>query len=277
MIKKFSEIVGKCIIKIALAVPLNSFRFSFILVVITLWDILNCGRNISSILRYRKAIEKTQTRFILFKCFMSRNYDWLFQYLVAENPKKYLQYVCIEGEEYVRELMKKDTGVILISGHFGPFFRTLIFKEVFGIRVSAFASVSNKNIFFTSSEKRDKIISSFPIYTVGEERQMQEGLLRKEWVIFLNDVPVKKRGSSHYTLLGKNVYMSELPFKISISHNIPILFVGVTKIKRHYHVSIIPIKDFNTQQDGLKVYIALIEKLLCHDPYAGNFIAETHF
>lgn len=71
--------------------------------------------------------------------------------------------------------------------------------------------------------------------------------------------------------------MSELPFKISIQYNIPILFVGITKRKRQYYVSIIPIDDFNTQQEGLKKYIALIEKLLCRDPYAGNFIAETHF
>ena len=26
-------------------------------------------------------------------------------HLVAENPKKYLKYVCIEGEEYVRQFM----------------------------------------------------------------------------------------------------------------------------------------------------------------------------
>lgn len=154
MIKKFNEITGKYILKTALVIPLNSFRFSFILVVITLWDILNCRKIIGSLLRYRKAIKSTQTSFILFKCFMSRNYDWLFQYLIAENPKQYLQYVCMEGEEYVRRLMKKDTGVILISGHFGPLFRTLIFKEIFGIGVSNFAGVVNKNIFTTSPEER---------------------------------------------------------------------------------------------------------------------------
>ena len=39
-----------------------------------------------------------------------------------------------------------------------------------------------------SSAKLHKINSSFPYYAVGEEKQFQEGLLRKEWINFLNDV-----------------------------------------------------------------------------------------
>lgn len=278
MIKQFSKIAEKYILKAALKVPLNSYRFRIILIIVTLWDILYCLKKIKSFLRYQKAMKNDQHSVVfIFNCFLSANYDWLFPNLIAENPQKYLQYVRMEGEECVRRLMEKDTGVLLITGHFGPFFLTLLFKKYFGIRTSSFASVENKKLFTTSSKKKHKIISSNPIYGVGEETQMQEGLLKKQWINFYNDVPVSQRGSHHYTLFGKNVYMSELPFKISLKYNIPILFIGITKSKLQYHISITPVDDFDTQQEGLRKYLALIEKMLCRYPYSGCFIAMEHF
>jgi len=278
MIKRFTQIAEKYILKAALMVPLNSYRFRMILIIVTLWDILHCLKKIKNFLRYQKAMKNSQNSVIfIFNFFLGANYNWLFKDLIAENPKKYLQYVCIEGEGHVKKLMERDTGVLLVTGHFGPFFLTLLFKEFFSIRTSSFASVRNKKIFTTSFEKRNKIISSNPIYAVGEETQMQEGLLKKQWINFYNDVPVAKRGSLSYTLFGKNVYMSELPFKISLQYNIPILFIGITKNKLQYHVSITPLDDFDTQQEGLGKYVALIETLLCRDPSSGCFIAIEHF
>lgn len=277
-IKEFKGGVEKVVLKIALWTPLNSYRFFFGLVVLTLWDAYTCRKKIVNILGYKKAIKNSQNNIVfLFNCFLSKTYDRIFSHIIAENPKKYLKYVCIEGEEYVRQLMDNDKGVILISGHFGPMFRTLLFKEVFGIGVSSFLGADNKKKFYNSSAKKHKIICSFPIYAVGEEKQFQEGLLRKEWINFLNDLPVKKRGPDHHTLFGKNIYFSELPFKLSIKYNIPILFVGTTRTKHQYLLSILPIAEFCTQEEGLEKYIALIEKLLCHDPYASNFIAEKYF
>jgi lauroyl/myristoyl acyltransferase len=278
MLKEFNEKAEKVVFKTALRTPLNSYRFLSILIVVTLWDIYKCREKIGNIMRYKKAVNNSQRNIVfLFNCFLSKSYDWIFHHLVSENPEKYLKYVCIEGEEYVRQLLDKDTGVILISGHFGPLFRTQLFKEVFGICVSSFASEDNKKYFKNSPEKKNKIIASFPIYAVGEEKQFQEALLRKEWINFLNDVPLAKRGSQNHTLFGKTIYLSEFPFKISLKYNIPILFVGTTRIKSQYYVSILPIDEFHTQGEGLEKYIALLEKLLCHDPYAGCFIAEFHF
>jgi lauroyl/myristoyl acyltransferase len=278
MLKKFNEKVEKFVLKAASWTPLNSCRFLFILVVVTLWNIYIFREIIGNIIRYKKAINNSQRNVVfVYNCFLSESYNWIFRHLVAENPNKYLKYVSIEGKEYVRRLMDKDTGVILISGHFGPMFRTLLFKELFGIGVSSFATADNKKKYLNSPEKKNKIISSFPIYAVGEEKQFQEGLLRKEWINFLNDVPVEKRGSHNYTLFGKNIYLSEFPFKVSLKYNIPILFVGTTRIKRQYHVSIMPMNEFHTQGEGLEKYIALLETLLCRDPYAGSFIAEYHF
>jgi lauroyl/myristoyl acyltransferase len=278
MINEFNEKAEKVVFKTALRTPLNSYRFLFILVFVTLWDIYMCREKIGSIMRYKKAINNSQTNIVfLFNCFLSKNYDWIFNHLVAENHDKYLKYVSIEGKEYVRQLKDKDKGVILISGHFGPQFRTLLFKEVFGIGASSFASEDNKKYFTNSPEKKNKIISSFPIYAVGEEKQFQEGLLRKEWINFLNDVPVEERGSHNHTLFGKKIYLSEFPFKVAIKYNIPILFVGTTRIKRQYHVSILPMDEFYTPGEGLEKYIVLMENLLYRDPYAGIIIAEYHF
>ena len=281
-IKEFKGGVKKVVLKTALWTPLNSYRFFFVLVVSTLWYTYTFRKKIGNILGYKKALNNSQKNIVfLFNYFLNKTYDRIFPHLIVENPKKYLKYVCIEGEEYVRQLMDNDRGVILISGHFGPMFRTLrtlLFKEVFGIGISSFASVDTKNIYCNSSEKIHKIMSSFPIYAVGEEKQFLEGLLRKEWISFLNDVSLKKRASSrNHTLFGKNVYFSELPFKLSIKYNIPILFLGTTRIKRQYLLSILPIDEFSTQEEGLEKYIALIEKLLCHDPYGDNFIAERYF
>ena len=277
-VKRFKGGVKKVVLKIALWTPLNSYLFLFVLVVSTLWTAYASRKKIENILEYKNALKNHQKNIVfLFNYFLNKTYDRIFSHLIAEDPKKYLKYVCIEGAEYVRQFMNNDRGVILITGHFGPMFRTLLFKEVFGIGVSSFARADSKEYLCNSSAKKHKIISSSPIYIVGEEKQFLEGLLRKEWIIFLNDVPLKKRASCHHTLFGKIIHFSELPFKLSIKHNIPILFVGTTKIKRQYHLSILPIDEFYTQGEGLEKYIALIEKMLCHDPYKGNCIAEECF
>jgi len=279
-VKEFKEGVKRVIVKIAYWTPLNSYRFFFVLLVSTFWNAYAFRKKSGNILGYKKALNNSQNNIVfLFNYFLNKSYDRLFVHLIAENPKNYLKYVCIEGEKYVSQLklMDNDKGVILITGHFGPEFRTLLFKEVFGIGPSAFMSVGNKKIFYNSSAKKHKIITSFPIYAVGEEEQFLEGLLRKEWIIFLNDVSLKKRGSLKRTLFGKNIYFSELPFNFSIKYNISILFLGTTRTKRQYQLSILPIDEFYTQEEGVEKYIALIEKLLCHDPYAGDFIAEKYF
>ena len=277
-IEKFKKQLKKIVLKTALRTPLNSCRFSFILVVSTLWNAYVFRKKIGNILMYKNALNNSQKNIVfLANYFLSKTYDRIFPHLIAENPKKYLKYVSIEGKEYVRQLMDKDMGVILVSGHFGPPFRALLFKEVFGIGVSSFVSVDYKKTIFNSSAKIHKISSSFPVYTLGEEKQFQEGLLRREWINFLNDVPVKKRGFNHHILFDKKIYFSEFPFKVSIKYNIPILFIGITRIKRQYYVSILPIDEFCTQEEGLVKYIALVEKLLGHDPYAGLYIAENHF
>ena len=277
-VKRFKGGVKKVVLKIAFRTPLNSYRFFFVLVVSTLWIAYTSKRKIGNILEYKNALKNPQKNILfLFNYFLNKTYDRIFSRLIAEDPNKYLKYVCIEGAEYVRQFMDNDRGVILITGHFGPVFRTLLFKEVFGIGPSSFMSADNKKVFCNSFTKKNQIISSFPIYVVGEENKFLEGLMRKEWIFFLNDVPLKKRASCKHTLFGKNIYFSELPFKLAIKYNIPILFIGTTRIKRQYRLSIIPIDEFYTQEEGLEKYIALIEKMLCHDPYKGNCIAEECF
>ena len=277
-IEKFKKKVKNVVFKIALRTPLNSYRFLSILVVITLWTIYRNRAKIRNIARYKKAINNSQLNIIfIFNCFIGESYNRIFPHLLAENPGRYMKYVCIEGKDYVRQLIDKDTGVILISGHFGPMFRSLLFKEAFEKDVSSFASTDYKNKVCNASAKLYKISSSFPYYAVGEEKQFQDGLLRREWINFLNDVPVKKRDSNNHTLFGKNIYLSELPFKVAIKYNIPILFVGVTRNKCQYTVSILPIDEFNTPKEGLGKYIALLTELLCNDPYASIYIADYHF
>lgn len=274
----FPEKAKNAALKTALRTPLNSYRFFSILFTVTLCHIYMNRKDIGSIIRYKKAINHYQKNILfVFNYFLRNSYDLIFTDLIAEKPKKYLNYIYIEGKEYVRQLMDKNTGVILLSGHFGPLFRTLLFKEVFGISVSSFAAPETIKALKNPSQTINKMFASAPLYAVGEEEQFQEALLRKEWISFLNDVPVKKRGDDKYFLFGKNIYLSELPFKISLKYNIPIMFIGITMSKHQYHVSILPMDNFHTQKEGLKKYIAMVERMLRCDPYAGNYIAVKHF
>jgi len=266
------------VLRIALRLPLNSYRFTMMLNAWTLWYAFRRRHKIGGILRYKKALKNSQNSIaFVFNCFRSHNYGRIFPHLLAENPKKYLRYIRMEGEKHVRQMISKDTGVILISGHFGPMFRTFLFKEVFDIGVSTFSNMRFKEKVSASRAKLHQVNSSFPYYAVGEEKQFQEGLLRKEWINFLNDVPVGKRDSNQQTLFGKRIYFSELPFKLSLKYNIPVLFVGTTKISRDFFVSIAPIEGFQTPAEGLRQYIGLVEKTLIRDPYANLYIAETFF
>lgn len=277
-VAKFKEKTKSNIFKFSLRVPLESWRFSLILFFFTFWTAYVSRPYFGNILKYKRAIKNSDGNLkFLFNCFFRKSYDRLFPQLLAEDPGKYLKYVRIEGEEHIRRLREKNTGVILLSGHFGPAFRSLVFKEALGMDVSTFSDGNYRKKISNSSAKLYRINSSFPYYAVGEEKQFQEALQRGEWINFLNDVPLKKRDSQNFTLFGKEMYVSELPFKVSLKNNIPILFVGVTRKKLRYHVSVMPMDNFSTQKEGLSKYILLLEKVLSADPYSGVFIAERHF
>ena len=256
----------------------GSCGFTLLMALFTLQNLKKEKYAIERIVRYKEVLGSSENnaRFV-FKCFYSRSYDILYRHLFVENPQRYLQYIHIDGKEHVRRLLGQDTGVILISGHFGPNIRNLLFKEVFGIDAVAFVGPTYKEEIDTSSGKLYETLSLYKYYLVGEERQLQEGLKKNEWIVFLNDYPVKKRESNIQTLFGKRVYFSELPFKLALELNIPLLFFGTTRIKNQYQVSIMPLDNFKTKQEGLAKYISIVEDLLRRDPYAGFFTAANQF
>lgn len=264
--------------KMALRLPLDSFIFRCVLVVFTFWTAWLSRKTTANLLRYKKAVNNTEGNIrFLFNCYFRKSYDRIFPHLLAEDPERYMKYVRIEGVEHIKRLREKNTGVIMLSGHFGPAFRTLVFKEALGLNVSTFSDGSYRKKISTSSAKLYRINSSLPYYAVGEEKQFQEALTRGEWISFLDDVPVKKRDPENFSIFGREIYVSELPFKTSLQYNIPILFVGVTRKNRRYYISVEPMEKFGSQKEGLGKYVRLLEKVLSADPYSGIFIAENHF
>jgi hypothetical protein len=128
-------------------------------------EYLQLRAKIGNIALYKKAINNSQLNIIfIFNCFMGESYSRIFPHLLAENPGRYMKYVCIEGKDYVQRLIDKDTGVILISGHFGPMFRSLVFKEAFGKDVSSFVNTDYRKKVCNASAILHKINSSFPYY-----------------------------------------------------------------------------------------------------------------
>jgi len=274
----FRNFKRRLFIKTVLKMSPGSCGFTLLMALFTLQNLKKEKYAIERIVRYKEVLGSSENnaRFV-FKCFYSRSYDMVYRHLFVENPQKYLQYIHIDGKEHVRRLLGQDTGVILISGHFGPNIRNLLFKEVFGIDAVAFVGPTYKEEIDTSSGKLYETLSLYKYYLVGEERQLQEGLKKKEWIVFLNDYPVKKRESNIQTLFGKRVYFSELPFKLALELNIPLLFFGTTRIKNQYQVSILPLDNFKTKQEGLAKYISIVEDLLRRDPYASFFTATNQF
>lgn len=274
----FRNFKKRLFIKTVLKMSPGSCGFTLLMALFTLQNLKKEKYAIERIVRYKEVLGSSENnaRFV-FKCFYSRSYDILYRHLFVENPQRYLQHIHIDGKEHVRRLLGQDTGVILISGHFGPNIRNLLFKEVFGIDAVAFVGPTYKEEIDTSSGKLYETLSLYKYYLVGEERQLQEGLKKNEWIVFLNDYPVKKRESNIQTLFGKRVYFSELPFKLALELNIPLLFFGTTRIKNQYQVSIMPLDNFKTKQEGLAKYISIVEDLLRRDPYASFFTATNQF
>ena len=274
----FRNFKKRLFIKTVLKMSPGSCGFTLLMALFTLQNLKKEKYAIERIVRYKEVLGSSENnaRFV-FKCFYSRSYDILYRHLFVENPQRYLQYIHIDGKEHVRRLLGQDTGVILISGHFGPNIRNLLFKEVFGIDAVAFVGPTYKEEIDTSSGKLYETLSLYKYYLVGEERQLQEWLKKNEWIVFLNDYPVKKRESNIQTLFGKRVYFSELPFKLALELNIPLLFFGTTRIKNQYQVSIMPLDNFKTKQEGLAKYISIVEDLLRRDPYASFFTATNQF
>jgi len=278
-VAQFKEKTKNSAFKAVLRLPPDSCIFRFVLVVFTFWTAYLSRKRIANLLKYKKAVNNTEGNIrFLFKCYFRKSYDRIFPHLLAENPGKYLKYVRMEGEEHIKRFKENNTGVIVLSGHFGPAFRTLLFKEVYSMPVSTFVDSSYKIKVCNSPAKLYRINSSFPYYGVGEEKQFREALQRGEWINFLNDVPLmKKRDSQNIAILGQRVFLSELPFKVSVNDNIPILFIGVTLKKLRYTVSALPMDKFDTQKNGLGKYLLLIENVLRADHYSGIYIGENHF
>ena len=130
-IKELKGGLEKVISRIVPWTPLNSRRFSFLLIVSKLWTAYEFRNKIGNLLMHKKALNNSQKSILfIFNCFLNKTYDRIYPHVMAENPMKYLKDVCIEGEEYVRQLIDNDRGVILISAHFGPMFLlTLLFKN----------------------------------------------------------------------------------------------------------------------------------------------------
>lgn len=163
LIARATGFAGAAVRALVCIAPLNSRRFSVMMGVSAMGYAIASRHKIAHILAYKGALQDPQHRWLfLFKYFVCRSHAAAFTLLLAADPQKYMNYVKVEGEEYVQQLRDRPVGVILISGHFGPMMQTLIFRERLKIAISSFTTADNKEELRESSAPKYSVTISVP-------------------------------------------------------------------------------------------------------------------
>ncbi|NQT93959.1 MAG: hypothetical protein HQ559_14455 [Lentisphaerae bacterium] len=195
--------------------------------------------------------------------------DRLLGMLLAEHPEKIPTCLTIEGEEHVKRLAAGRRGVIVLAGHRGPFgLQTLVFDHCFGVDLASYVGKWSEKVP-RSRLKRDRLIMRMPKFLVGREKGLLKYLLNGGWVNILNDRHQGPDRLVNAELRGRRVAISEFPFKVSLKHGIPLLFVGMTKPEtgNRLLLRIDPISDFADPSGGVRKYVGNLEQASCRDPY----------
>lgn len=226
------------------------------------------------LLRYKDlvACADNSLKFLVY-FFLRRSTDLISGMMIVENPEKFLPNIQINGQEYVQKLKSNRHGVLVISNHGGPIMlQTFLFTQIMGIPLGSFTNrmsrwAKKRSILLEG----EKVFKSLPCYRTGEEKSLLKGLLSGGWVNMLLDTPMAYE-NANCRLLNRDTALSLFPFRVSIKHSIPLLFVGIVQSFKDgtIKVSIEPVENFSTSTQGLEQYAEKLERLLREDPYGNS-------
>ena len=177
-----------------------------------------------------------------------------------------------DGIQYIRDLLKKKKGGILLTAHIGNF----------NLAEHFFA---DKNIFvnLVLTDLEHKQIKSYLESVTGKSRiriivvkddfthifKINEALKNNELLVFAADRYLEITKTHTHSFLGKPVQFPLGPFKLAARNSIPVLFVHIMREKNfHYHLYGRTYQGHeNSAKEILKAYLENLEKMVKKYPH----------
>lgn len=177
-----------------------------------------------------------------------------------------------DGIQYIRELLKKKKGGILLTAHIGNFNLAKHFFDDKNISV---------NLVLTDLEHKQ--IKSYLESVTGKSRirtivvkddfthifKINEALKNNELLVFAADRYLEHTKTYTHSFLGKPVQFPMGPFKLAARNSIPVLFVHIMREKNfHYHFYARPYQgQENSVNEILKAYLENLEEMVKKYPH----------
>ncbi len=177
-----------------------------------------------------------------------------------------------DGIHYIRELLKKKKGGILLTAHIGNFNLANHFFDDKNISV---------NLVLTDLEHQQ--IKSYLESLTGKSRirtivvkddlthifKINEALKNNELLVFAADRYLENTKTHTHSFLGKPVRFPLGPFKLAARNSIPVLFIHIMREKNfHYHFYARPYQgQENSAKEILKAYLENMEKMVIKYPH----------
>ncbi len=269
----------KLIVKSLSISPARTYHLHWLLAPHALFRAYAAKGSWSKMLHFRTCTGCRDNKFMfILKFFLREKQDYLQGILLSEAPERFLPHISVEGAHHIQNLEKKDQGVLVLSGHCGPVgLQTFLFKILFGVSLGSFILASNKSSIKKKQpllrvNRINQIIKATPIYCRGEEKSLLKGLLRGEWISFLNDLNMHATRPHNCRIAGQDFALSEFPFRIALKYDIALLFVKVVRSRDNNRtvISIRPFGAFSDPNEGLKLYAEYLEQQILEDPYSAR-------
>lgn len=186
-----------------------------------------------------------------------------------------------EGEEYLKEMVDKKTGGLLISAHIGNF-------EIAGQLLKRLNTRINIVMFEAEHQRIKEYLSDIfkenNVHIISIKNdfshiyEIKNAFENKEIVCMHADRFVEGSKTISTSFIGKECALPVGPFYLAQKYNIPVSFVFAMKEKKfHYHFYASPLKSYYQQQLNLKKreqetqiiikdYVSELEKIIHQYP-----------
>jgi len=177
-----------------------------------------------------------------------------------------------DGIHYIRELLKKKKGGILLTAHIGNFNVAQHFFDDKNISVNlVLTDLEHKQIksYLESVTGKSKIRTIVVKDDLSHIFKINEALKNNELLVFAADRYLKHTKTHTYSFLGKPLQFPLGPFKLAERNSIPVLFVHIMREKNfHYHFYARPYQgQENSAKEILKAYLENLEKMVKKYPH----------
>ncbi len=185
-------------------------------------------------------------------------------------------YIRIDGEELLREAVKKENGIIMLGAHYGPEGRVIPLNEIIdplilvsdkanqrwqrGAQMVAGPLVSKKTLFF-AKEGRTLVAGS------SEKELIKRFKQGRVLYILLDSFHDQYKGAS-VSFFSHLARLSYFPFKVALKHGSTVFFTLCTKeAGGGYRIKVIPAPEYKTPEEGLALYVKALEAKIKENPF----------